>query len=577
MTIAALYDEEPIVLHSSRLPEYAGDLVLSGIVLPVQATNQQVLDLFSKSPELFAIVVEQDDLPVGLINRNSFHAQFARPYVREHFGSKSCVAFMDKEPLLVESETPIREIARLAATIDAKLAYEGFIVVRDGRTIGVCDGVNLLRTLGRLQEAQYNQLQTQNAALIQNRDHLEREIAERKEAEAAVRASEAVMTAMFEQAAVGIMRLADSGRLLQVNQKLCELLDHGRIDLLGLRLDQLTHLEDVEASVLWQRKMQSGEVNSYNLEQRLLRRDNSELWAHLAVARIDDAEGKFLNSVCVAVDMTERRKVLELTDAKLLAEEANRAKSAFLASMSHELRTPMHAILAYATLAKDRLASGNTEKLPDYLSRICVSGERLTHLINDLLDLSKLEAGKMAIERRPVDLTCSIHDVITELSPLFAERNIDVDCPAPTCEVVISGDATRIAQVLRNLLSNAIKFSPNGARIEVTIDACKFPTSKKSEFTHGAQALRIAVADCGVGIPESELESVFDKFVQSSRTRNKTTGTGLGLAICKEIVHAHGGLMRASNRQQGGALFEVYIPTPAQQQSASHPRLVAMR
>jgi len=254
-----------------------------------------------------------------------------------------------------------------------------------------------------------------------------------------------------------------------------------------------------------------------------------------------------------------RERTEDLSRAKLAAEQANQAKSEFLANMSHELRTPMHAILSFARLGKDKAGTAPAEKLRDYFDRIRDGGDRLLLLIDDLLDLSKLEAGKMRLEPMTVDVGALCREVVTGLEPVMVARHVHCRIDEPAGPLSLIADHLRLAQVVRNLLANAIRFSPEGGEIQLMIDAGQLPGRRAGDTT-GQSALRLRVFDQGIGIPEAELETIFDKFVQSSKTFTGAGGTGLGLSICREIVLAHHGLIRASNRPEGGAVFEVLLP-----------------
>ncbi|MBI3522920.1 MAG: CHASE domain-containing protein [Betaproteobacteria bacterium] len=302
-------------------------------------------------------------------------------------------------------------------------------------------------------------------------------------------------------------------------------------------------------------------------------------WISISGEPLFDGEGRFTGYSGVGKNITERRhageelkqhrnnlqelvgeQTADLLRAKRAAESANQAKSEFLANMSHELRTPMHAILSFARIGIDKTATASPEKISGYFSRILMSGERLLVLINGLLDLSKLEAGKMAIDRKPVDLAEIVREALSEFEALSASKFLHVVFEPPAGDTYASMDALRISQVVRNLLSNAIKFSPPESRIRIMIDSGELHNGRRAQDQGVVPAIRLRVVDAGVGIPKDELLTVFDKFTQSGATRTGAGGTGLGLAICKEIVTTHRGSIRAYNNARGGATFEVLLP-----------------
>ncbi len=251
-----------------------------------------------------------------------------------------------------------------------------------------------------------------------------------------------------------------------------------------------------------------------------------------------------------------REQTADLVAAKEAAEAANEAKSVFLANMSHELRTPLHAILSFARLGDQKVGRAAEDRLREYFLRISTSGERLLNLLNDLLDLAKLESGHMRIETRPVALDGLVRESLAEYEAWFAAKRLHVDLHAAPGELTAWADPVRFGQVLRNLLSNAVKFTPEGHAITLHLAPASLHGPGGAEVT----AVELSVSDEGVGIPEAELESVFDKFVQSSTTHTGAGGTGLGLAISREIVAAHGGVIFARNNPAGGATFVVRLP-----------------
>jgi len=246
-----------------------------------------------------------------------------------------------------------------------------------------------------------------------------------------------------------------------------------------------------------------------------------------------------------------RARTLDLEASLTREQHANAAKSDFLANISHELRTPMHAIRSFATLGIARSHSAEREKLSGYFERIDASSRRLLALLNDLLDLSKLEAGRMEMSRERVDVSSLVNQSLAEAEPVALAGDVTLTSSGILDEVVIGVDQARLQQVLMNVLSNAIKFSSPGSSINTAI---------AMETIDGSSWAVVTVTDAGVGIPEGELEAIFDKFVQSSTTRSGAGGTGLGLAICREIIRAHDGSIHAEHVAEGGTRFVIRLP-----------------
>ena len=238
------------------------------------------------------------------------------------------------------------------------------------------------------------------------------------------------------------------------------------------------------------------------------------------------------------------------------AEEAMRAKSEFLANMSHELRTPLHGILSFTRFGIKNTGKAGPQKLLGYFQKINESGNILLALLNDLLDLAKLESGKTPFEFRRVDICLLLAKVSDEFNSLLAERRLTVHFSTPDFNTELIMDPEKIMQVARNLLSNAVKFSPKGGRIEISV-------------SREERSVLVSVRDQGVGVPEEELERIFDKFVQSSKTRTGAGGTGLGLSICCEIMIAHRGRIWVENSPEGGAVFYFEIPLDMQDETGT--------
>jgi signal transduction histidine kinase len=221
--------------------------------------------------------------------------------------------------------------------------------------------------------------------------------------------------------------------------------------------------------------------------------------------------------------------------------------------MSHELRTPMHGILSYSELGRNRVDSLSREKLGRYFENIRISGKRLLNLLNDLLDLSKLEAGKFELVYENTDLAQVLNDCIEELAPGINHKSLRIMKPHSGSDTCIDCDRDKIFQVFSNLLSNAIKFSRAQGLIEIEMNNCRLDSGPET-----MDAIEIRLVDDGEGIEEDDLEKVFHPFSQSAN--HHPGGTGLGLSISREIVLQHQGQIYAENSKDRGAMLVVRLP-----------------
>lgn len=270
--------------------------------------------------------------------------------------------------------------------------------------------------------------------------------------------------------------------------------------------------------------------------------------------------------------MVEHR-TRQLLEAKQQAEEASRHKSLFLSNMSHELRTPLNSIIGFAALLQDPNISSLDEKQERFVKHITASGEHLLALINDLLDLSKVEAGKLLLHLQPFPLREAIESAVYAIRPQAAQKQQTIQLSLDDDKSIMKADPIRFRQVLYNLLSNAVKFTPTGGG--VTVSAKKVSgsepgiSSSQPKTTSAGEFIEIAVSDTGIGIRHEDLAKLFQPFTQLEPALTKQfQGTGLGLALTKQLVELHGGSIWAVSEGMGrGSTFIIRLPLSSQEHS----------
>jgi PAS domain S-box-containing protein len=283
-----------------------------------------------------------------------------------------------------------------------------------------------------------------------------------------------------------------------------------------------------------------------------VRQDGTLFWANVIITALRDDTGALVGFAKVTRDLTERRKAEQraIEDARQLAEieASNRAKGQFLASISHELRTPLNAIGGYSELIEMGLGGSVTEQQRLYLTRIRTSQQHLLRIINDLLNYSRIESGKLEYESRPVSLASVVESVTSMIRPQASAKGITVAREDGSDDVVTIGDRLKIEQVVLNLLSNAVKFTPSGGTVSVT-------------WRNSGEHAVIAVRDTGPGIPADKVEEIFEPFVQLGRSLSSGhEGAGLGLAISRDLARAMNGNVTVLSVPGEGSVFTLTLP-----------------
>ncbi|NJD77007.1 MAG: response regulator [Candidatus Methanoperedens sp.] len=300
-----------------------------------------------------------------------------------------------------------------------------------------------------------------------------------------------------------------------------------------------------------------GETGSIKgCQAALVSRNKTKTCIDLRSSPIRDENGNFKGTVLVFRDITEQKKAEEIRIEKERLAYASQAKSEFLANMSHELRTPLNAIIGFCELMKQKVHGELTEKQEHYVDNVLTSGKFLLNLINDILDLSKVEARKVELSIEQISVPDAINEALTLISEKAAKHNVSLKMDFDPQLGLIEADRQRFKQILFNLLSNAVKFSKQEGGI-VTIS-----TKKEGEMA------KISVSDTGVGIKDEDIGKLFRTFGQlDTGSSRKFEGTGLGLAISKNLVELHGGEITVESRYGAGSTFTFKLPLAAKKRT----------
>ncbi|HEX6398411.1 MAG TPA: PAS domain S-box protein, partial [Steroidobacteraceae bacterium] len=385
-------------------------------------------------------------------------------------------------------------------------------------------------------------------AVRQRTSALEAQVGEREIAEAALRDSEQRFRNILDNVPIGVIYTNLAGDVIQANPRFCELVGHSERELLSLRLIECTHPDDVADDVEMAAQLVRGDIPMYRHHKRFLTRDGATVWVQSTVSLLRDSQNQPWRIVGVVEDITEHLRLEEAEHAREAAEAANRAKSEFLSRMSHELRTPLNAMLGFAQLLELDQRHPLTEAQKPWVVQIQQAGWHLLEMINDVLDLSRIESGNLRLQLETLELTELIEASLGMVASDAQTRRITVSQELAEGSTGLIGDATRVKQILTNLLSNAVKYNRDAGRIHV------------ASRISGPDTIDVAVTDTGLGMTPSQLAELFQPFNRLGRDRVAPQGTGIGLVISRRLAELMGGALRAESIAGQGSSFILTLP-----------------
>ena len=413
-------------------------------------------------------------------------------------------------------------------------------IIRQERTLRRADG----STIDVLLQA--TPMRDETGKIVASRSTW-RDVTKQKEAERALAAQEALYRTLIE-AAPQIIWVADAdGQVALLNKAWHEFSGRTEAESLGIRWAEALHPEDLpDVLAKWERAYNHGET--YSGECRFQAKDGSYQTFIFIGTPVRNDSGEIINWVGINTNIADRVQAeLALQEAKDAAEYANRAKSEFLATMSHELRTPLNAIIGFSEILRDEILGTLNDEQKELVLDIHTSGNHLLAMINDILDLSKIEAGRMDLQLERFSIQEAVTEVNTIITALANKKQIQLALELNQ-DVTIEADKLKFKQILYNLLSNAIKFTDEGGEV-----ITKFETS--------SSALLGSVTDTGVGISPQDREKLFQPFTQLDASSTRAHGgTGLGLALTNRLIQLHGGKMWVDSEIDEGSTFSFTLP-----------------
>jgi signal transduction histidine kinase len=483
--------------------------------IPPEMPGGEVYWRFSSDPELLALcVVDPDGRPVGLVKRADFFLRMADRFGRALFERRPISLVMDSAPLVASADATLAQVSELLLAQRQTSLLDGFIGVEGERYFGVATGVDLLGVTARHADS----------------------VARRMELALEVAGAAAWEIDLATGALIGV------GRLEQVLRMPVEL------TAIGGAPPACTVAEDA-ARVRQMIDELKAAPSRREIEYCAALPNGETFWLRHAAESFAGADGAVARIICLTSDITARKRDEEAMHAALreaeAAAHANKAKSVFLANMSHELRTPLNAIVGYSEIvSEDRAAAGDDRAVRD-LDRVLSASRHLLHLIDGLLQLSKIEAGREEPTIRAFEVDALIDEVMATMEPAAKASGNRVKVHLEWSGQVHS-DYFRLKQGLLNLMSNACKFTRDG---EIGVTVCR----------DGARVL-FRVSDTGIGMTAAQLERVFNPFLQAEEsTQQRFGGTGLGLSITQSLARLLGGDVVVTSAPGQGSVFTLSV------------------
>jgi PAS domain S-box-containing protein len=377
---------------------------------------------------------------------------------------------------------------------------------------------------------------------------LRREMAERAQAERDLRDSEARLRSILDNVPLGVMFLDPQGYVIDCNQALAEMVGYSVPDLRGRSVAALVHAEDIQRVLQQRRELLAGLSVSVIGAIRLQAADAATRMVRVRASALRDSQGRVVRMVGVLEDITEHLRLEQSERALHRAEAANRAKSEFLSRMSHELRTPLNAMIGFAQLLGLEREPGLTPHQRDWTQQILRAGWHLLDMINETLDLARIESGAVQLVLAPLELAPLVAACQAMVAASAAQRDITLTVALAPELPAVMGDATRFKQVLTNLLSNAIKYNRAGGAVTL------------ATMRGIAGTVDLTVADTGLGMTPQQLGALFQPYNRLGRETTDIEGTGIGLVISRGLAELMGGTLTAQSRAGEGTTFTLRLP-----------------